>query len=138
MKNETIKKEIQKNEDIERLLNLLKECNNKKDYNGKKQGIKLLFSSLDVSSSGMSRKFYIHAITKKGDLLNLTYLIHKITGYTLTNDGRIRVGGCGMDMLFNTCYTLNCKIYNYKTGNKGKYNHDKAYHGYVDTNYNLI
>lgn len=126
------------NEDIEKLLELLKLCNNKKGYDNKKQGVKLLFSSLEVSSSGMSRKFYIHAITKKGELLNLTYLIHKILGYTFTSDYKIRVGGCGMDMLFNTCYCLNCKIYDYKTGSKGKYNYDKAYHGYVNTFYDLI
>ena len=131
-------KENCKKENIDRLLELLKLCNNKKDYNGKKQGVRLLFSSLEVSASGMSRKFYIHAITKKGELLNLTYLIGKILDYTITNDGRIRVGGCGMDMLFNTCYCLNCTIYNYKTGNKGKYSHDKAYNGYVNTYYDLI
>lgn len=72
---------------------------------------------------------------KKGDLLNLTYIISKILKDTYTKNGKMRVYGCGMDMLFDTCYRLNCAIQHYK---KGKYDHDKAYHGWVDTQYDLL
>jgi len=128
--------EEEKREAMTRLLDILKQCKNEKDYNGNKKGVKLTFSNLKASSSGMSRKFNIHVITKKGELLNITYLISKVMGETFTSDGLMRVYGCGMDMLFNTCYELNCAIYRLK-GHK-KYNHDIAYHGFVDTSYNLL
>lgn len=125
----------ERNEDIERLLSILKTCHNKKGYDGKKNGVRLIFSNLKASSSGMSRTFTIHVINKKGDMLNLTWLVSKILNDTYTKNDTMRVYGCGMDMLFETCYQLNCKIEYYK---HGKYNHDKAYHGYVDTHYDLI
>ncbi len=126
---------MEKNEDIERLLEILKTCKNKKGYDGKKRGVRLIFSNLKASASGMSRTFEIHAIDKNGDLLNLTYIISKILKDTYTKDGKMRVYGCGMDMLFDTCYRINCKIEYYK---RKRYNHEKAYHGYVDTYYDMI
>lgn len=117
---------------IDSLLSILEQCNNK-DNNG----VRLLFSSLEPSKSGMSRKFKIHVITKNGELYNLTWIIANIMNYTFTKDGKIRVYGCGMDMLFNTCYELNNKIANY-IDKEYTYNHDIAYHGYVDTMYDLI
>lgn len=128
MKNKT-------NQDIERLLEILKTCKNKKGYDGKKRGVRLIFTNLKASYSGMSRTFNIHVIDKNGDMLDLTYIIAKILEDTYTRDGKMRVYGCGMDMLFDTCYRLNCTIQNYK---KGKYDHDKAYHGWVDTSYDLL
>lgn len=126
----------QKQEQLERLLNILKQCKNEKDWNNKKRGVRITFSNLKASQSGMSRKFNMYVITKKGEMLNITWLVSQILGETYTNDDRIRVYGCGMDMLFETCYRLNCKLWALK-GHK-KYNHDKAYHGFVDTRYDLI
>lgn len=128
MKNKT-------NQDIERLLEILKTCKNKRGYDNKKRGVRLIFTNLKASSSGMSRTFEIHVIDKNGDMLNLTYIISRVLKDTYTSNGKIRVYGCGMDMLFDTCYRINCAIQNYK---KGKYNHDKAYHGWVDTSYDLL
>lgn len=126
---------MKNNENINRLLDILKTCKNKKDYNGKKRGVRLIFANLKASQSGMSRTFTIHVINKDGDMLDLTYIISKILKDTYTKDGKMRVYGCGMDMLFDTCYRLNCSIEYYK---HKRYNHDKAYHGYVDTSYDLI
>lgn len=123
------------NNDIERLLDILKTCKNKKGYDNKKQGVRLIFSDLKASSSGLSRTFEIHAINKQGELLNLTYIVSKVLKDTYTKNGKMRVYGCGMDMLFDTCYRINCTIQNYK---KGTYDHDKAYHGWVDTRYDLL
>lgn len=130
-----MKKENIKNENIERLLNILKECKNIKGYDNKKRGVRLVFTDLKASASGMSRTFKIYVITKKGEMLNITYLISNIYG-SYTNEGKLRVYGCGMDMLFETCYQINCFLHRYK-GHK-TYNHDKAYHGYVDTFYDLL
>lgn len=121
---------------LERLTTILKSCKNEKDYNGNKKGVKVIFTDLQASQSGMSRKFKMYVINKKGEMLNITYLVSKILKETYTNDDKIRVYGCGMDMLFNTCYELNCAIHRQK-GHK-KYNHDIAYHGYVNTSYNLL
>ncbi|MCR5422727.1 MAG: hypothetical protein K6E74_03740 [Bacilli bacterium] len=121
---------------VERLESILKTCKKDKGYDGKSLGVRITFADLQASKSGMSRKFKMYVINRKGEMLNITYLVSKILGETFTNDDRIRVYGCGMDMLFNTCYELNCAIYRAK-GHK-KYNHDKAYHGYVNTSYNLL
>lgn len=123
------------NENIERLLEILKTCKNKKDYHNKKRGVRLIFTNLKASQSGMSRTFEIHIINKNGELLNITWLVSKILKDTYTKDGKIRVYGCGMDMLFDTCYRINETICFYKIG---KYDHDKAYHGWVDTSYDLL
>lgn len=56
-------------------------------------------------------------------------------GETYTKDGFMRVYGCGMDMLFNTCYELNATIKildNYKGKKKDNYNY------LVSTSYDLI
>lgn len=125
-----------KNEYVERLGSILKTCKKDKGYDGKSLGVRIIFADLQASKSGMSRKFKMYVINRKGEMLNITYLVAQILGETYTNDDKIRVYGCGMDMLFNTCYELNCAIYRLK-GHK-KYNHDKAYRGYVNTNYNLL
>lgn len=131
-----MKKERKTNEQTERLIAILKQCKNEKDYQGNKKGVKIIFTDLQASQSGLSRKFKMYVVNKKGEMLNITYLVAKTLKETYTNDDRIRVYGCGMDMLFNTCYELNCTLWKYK-GHK-KYNHEKAYHGYVDTSYNLL
>lgn len=127
---------MKNNENIDRLLNILKTCKNKKGYDGKKQGVRLIFSNLKASSSGMSRTFTIHVIDKNGDMLNLTWLISQILNDTYTKDGKMRVHGCGMDMLFDTCYRINSKIMAYK--HKPYTDNQLQYHGYVDTHYDLI
>ena len=95
---------------------------------------RLTFTNLKASQSGMSRTFEIY-VNKKGQLINVTHLIASITDNTYTNQGKMRIYGCGMDMLFETCYQVNCQAL-YLKGKK--YNHDKAYHGVVDTYYILI
>lgn len=132
MKNkEELKKGYQ-----EQLKEYLKLCKNEKNYDGKKRGVRLTFTNLKPSKSGMSRTFRIYLTTKRGDTINITYIVSRILEETFTNNGDLRVYGCGMDMLFDTCYRLNCELYRLD-GHK-QYNHDKAYHGYVDTYYNLL
>ena len=99
-----------------------------------KDNKRLLFTNLVPSQSGMSRTFNIYAQTKEG-LVDITYLVANITENTYTNKGKMRIYGCGMDMLFETCYQLNCE---YMRLNNLEYSNDLAYHGLVGTRYDLI
>lgn len=97
-------------------------------------GYKLAFRIERVASSGMSRCLSIY--TQKGEYTrNITQLLCEIMGETYTQDGYMRVYGCGMDMLFNTCYELNYiikKLEKYKGNKKDSYNY------LVSTYYDLI
>lgn len=123
MKKEEIKKEM-----VKELKGILKGC--KKD----RRGYKLAFRIERVAKSGMSRCLSIYA--QKGEYKrNITSLLCNIMDETYTKDGFMRVYGCGMDMLFNTCYELNATIKrldNYKGKKKDNYNY------LVSTSYDLI
>lgn len=88
-----MKKEIKK-EKIEKLKSLL---------NGTDK--KLTFSNLKASQSGMSRTFNIHII-KENQMIDITKLVAEITDNTYTNQGKMRIYGCGMDMLFESVMKL--------------------------------
>ena len=121
------KEEIKKDKIIE-LKEILK--GTKKDNNG----YRWAFRVERVANSGMSRCISIY--TQKGEYKrNITHLLCDIIGETYTKDGFMRVYGCGMDMLFNTCYELNATIKrldNYKGNKKDNYNY------IVSTYYDLI
>lgn len=123
-----MKKEEIKKEKIKELKEILK--GTKKDNNG----YRLAFRIERVANSGMSRCLSIY--TQKGEYQrNITQLLCDIMGETYTKDGFMRVYGCGMDMLFNTCYELNATIKrldNYKGNKKDNYNY------IVSTYYDLI
>lgn len=95
---------------------------------------KLTFSNLKPSQSGMSRTFNI-SIIKNNQAIDITKLVADITDNTYTNKGKMRIYGCGMDMLFETCYQIN-QVARYLNGLE--YDHDFAYNGIVQTYYNLI
>ena len=102
-----------------------------KDSKGNK---KLTYIIRRVAPSGMSRVIDIYINTKDG-LININKYISVINCETLTNDYHIRVYGCGMDMLFNTSYTLNQEakhLDNYKGTKKDCYDY------IVSTYYNLL
>lgn len=121
-------KNIEKLEKIKELKEILKNC--KKDKNG----YRLAFRIERVAPSNMSRCLSIY--TQRGEFMrNITHLLCEIMGETYTSDGCMRVYGCGMDMLFNTCYELNYTIKileNYKGNKKDNYNY------LVSTYYDLI
>lgn len=123
-----MKKEEIKKEKIKELKEILK--GTKKDNNG----YRLAFRVERVANSGMSRCLSIY--TQKGEYnRNITQLLCDIMSETYTKDGFMRVYGCGMDMLFNTCYELNATIKrldNYKGNKKDNYNY------LVSTYYDLI
>ena len=123
MKKEEIKKEM-----VKELKEILK--GTKKDNNG----YRLAFRIERVAKSGMSRCLSIYA--QKGEYKsNITGLLCDIMGETYTKDGLMRVYGCGMDMLFNTCYELNAAIKileKYKGKKKDNYNY------LVSTYYDLL
>ena len=123
-----MKKEEIKKEKIKELKEILK--GTKKDNNG----YRLAFRVERVANSGMSRCLSIY--TQKGEYnRNITQLLCDIMSETYTKDGFMRVYGCGMDMLFNTCYELNYilkKLDNYKGNKKDNYNY------IVSTYYDLI
>ena len=113
---------------IKELKNILKYS--RKDSNG----YRLTFKIERVARSGLSRCIPIYAV-KKNCNINITYLICKIMDETYTKDGFMRIYGCGMDMLFNTCYELNAtikRLENYKGTKKDNYNF------LVSTYYDLI
>ena len=93
--------------DLETLKNILKYTNKR-----------LIFTNLKASASGMSRTFNIY-VSKKGELYNITRLVASITENTFTSDYKMRIYGCGMDMLFETCYQLN-SMAKWLDGYKGK------------------
>jgi len=95
---------------------------------------RLTFSNLKPSQSGMSRTFNI-SIIKDNQIIDITKLVADITQNTYTNKGKMRIHGCGMDMLFETCYQVN-QAARYLNGLD--YDHDFAYHGVVETHYDLI
>lgn len=111
--------DIEKLEKIKELKGILKNC--KKDKNG----YRLAFRIERVANSGMSRCLSIY--TQKGEYnRNITKLLCEIMNETYTRDGYMRVYGCGMDMLFNTCYELNSiikKLGKYKGRKKDNYNY---------------
>lgn len=121
-------KDVEKLRKIEELKEILK--GTKKDDNG----YRLAFRIERVANSGMSRCLSIYT-QKEEYKRNITQLLCDIMGETYTKDGYMRVYGCGMDMLFNTCYELNYiikKLEKYKGNKKDNYNY------LVSTYYDLI
>lgn len=121
-------KDIEKLEKVKELKEILKET--KKDNNGYKLAIKIE----RVAPSGMSRCLSIYA-QRREYKRDITRLLCEIMEETYTKNGFMRVYGCGMDMLFNTCYELNATIKrldNYKGSKKDNYNY------IVSTYYDLI
>lgn len=106
-------------DDILNLKEILK--GSKKDNNG----YRLAFKVERVAQSGLSRCITIY--TQKGEYrIDITYLVSKILKGTYTKDGFLRIYGCGMDMLFETCYQLNYAVKNfenYKGKKKNNYNY---------------
>lgn len=127
-------KEYQKKLEKKQALKELKEIIKKgidKDMSGNK---KITYTVKRVAPSGMSRVIDCYINTKNG-FININKYIKIINEETMTQDGHIRIYGCGMDMLFNTSYTLNQKakyLDNYKGSKKDCYNY------IVSTNYNYI
>lgn len=123
-----MKKEEIKKDKIMELKEILK--GTKKDKNG----YRLAFRVERVANSGMSRCISIYT-QKKEYKRNITHLLCDILDETYTKEGFMRVYGCGMDMLFNTCYELNATIKrsdNYKGHKKDNYNY------IVSTYYDLV
>lgn len=110
----------------------LKKIFNKKD-------MRVYARVLKVSPSGMSRVIHFATI-KNNQLYNLDGLINKITGspfVEVVGGWGLRVGGCGLDVIFNTLYNVNCWAIRYKIikVSKNKDNHDLRYNGLVNSNY---
>ena len=63
-----------------------------------------------VSSSGMSREIGFAMITSQGHLFNMTYCMSKLAECKLNDNHTIRVGGCGMDMIFHSLYNFNGQV----------------------------
>lgn len=123
-----------KQEEIKTLLKELKEIT--KHLKDKK----IIASVEHVSSSGMSRIISFHYVDKRNNYLyNLNYKISKILGYTLTDKG-VRVGGCGMDMIFHCLYSINSLALHYGVirPSKNHSKHDLQYCGLVNTSYNYL
>lgn len=59
----------------------------------------------NVSRSGMSRTATFVLMNADGtEVMTLNFLIHEVTGTTLQHDQKLRLKGCGQDVLFDTLY----------------------------------
>lgn len=63
-----------------------------------------------VSSSGMSRDIGFAMITSQGYLFNMTYCMSLLAECKLKDNHTIRIGGCGMDMIFHSLYCFNGNV----------------------------
>jgi hypothetical protein len=76
-----------------------------------KQG-RMLVAIMKVSQSGMSRNMVFTACTygKSGGKINYRYryynLFFKTLGFRVNQNNELVIGGCGMDMVFHTNYTV--------------------------------
>lgn len=57
-----------------------------------------------VAPSGMSRIIRFKFVDNKGNIYNIDHIVSQFVG-TRTEDG-VRVGGCGMDMIFASIYNF--------------------------------
>lgn len=98
----------------------------------------ILASVKSISSSGMSRSIAFGFITEKR-LFNFTYHISIIKEINMNDNRSIRVGECGMDMIFATLYGLNGNIASLlKTYGLLKDNEYSNYNFVVNTSYNIL
>ena len=63
-----------------------------------------------VSKSGMSRKIKLVINNGGKEVKDITYLASVAMQWAMS-DGALKVSGCGMDMGFNTVYTLGCYLW---------------------------
>lgn len=64
-----------------------------------------------VSASGMSRRIKFYTI-KDNRPYFLTWAVSQVLGYSMLDDGTIRVSGVGMDMVFSVVYDLGLAVHN--------------------------
>lgn len=76
---------------------------------------RMLCTIKSVSNSGMSRNIKFHSCqkTKTGYYFRNYWTFFKTLGYTPASSDRdtFRIGGCGMDMIFHTNYTIIHKLH---------------------------
>lgn len=78
------------------------------------RGKKIIVNVASVSKSGMTRKmdFYIY----DDGLIKINHIISDIADYNCDKNGRIIVGGCGMDMIFSVLANFNYAMARFDTG----------------------
>lgn len=120
---------MDKNKQLENLVNLKEAMDNSINR-------RIYATVTRVSASGESRSVKFYYVDKGGNIYNLNKCISNIMGYRLTDNG-VRIGGCWMDVIFNTLYNINALAEHYglittdDTHNK----QDLYYNGIVNTNY---
>jgi exosome complex RNA-binding protein Csl4 len=75
-----------------------------------KPGDTVYGSVLNVSRSGMSRNMKLYTV-QDGEMLNITWHVAQLAGEALDKNDCLRVGGCGMDMVFATVYNLGLRLW---------------------------
>lgn len=130
-KEKKTKQELKDLEKFKVLRSMIGCMNNKLDN-------EIIASIKNISSSGMSRNIAFGFITEKR-LFNFTYHISVIKEISMNDNNSIRVGGCGMDMIFATLYGLNGNIASLlKTYGLLKDNEYDIYNFVVNTQYNTL
>ena len=113
LKIEKIKANILANKDISKNIANSSYYSHENFISDSKQYIKaiadgrMLCNIVSVSNSGMSRILNFRSCekSKNGFYYRNYYAFFKAMGYTEVRDG-FRIGGCGMDMIFHTNYTI--------------------------------
>lgn len=113
MKKVTLSKEIQKRLSKEKYYtqdDFIKDC---MTYIKAVKSGRIKYKVFSVARSGMSRNIYISSFEGTMDSGYYTNYVPmlRVLGYTVLKDNTIRVGGCGMNMLFATNYNIINSLY---------------------------
>lgn len=102
----------------------------------------IIASVKHVSSSGMSRDVGFAMITSQGNLFNMTYCMSELAECKLNDNHTIRVGECGMDMVFHSLYNFNGNVIrllkDYNLIKEKELKEDNNYNFIVSTKYSTI
>lgn len=63
-----------------------------------------------VARSGMVRSIVVLAVDD-GKIVDVTYNVARVVGWSIHDTGGVWVNGCGMDMQFHVVYTLSRILY---------------------------
>lgn len=129
-KSETIKANILANKELNKAILSHKYCSVEQFISDCERYLKaieqkrMINTIKSVSASGMSRtiKFTSMEKSKHGFYLSNYNMLFTVLGFSKSrsNDFYFTIGGCGMDMIFHTNYTIIHKLYSLGFINKAK------------------
>lgn len=79
-----------------------------------------------VSRSGMSRNISAY-IVHEGKVLDISWIINRLNGKAIPEQGGVKMGGCGMDMGFALVYGLSRTLWHEGYRCNGEHHRDGGY-----------